>query len=476
MMRLRSALTHERHVDARWARRWGSRALGWAVATAGLACSNGEDPPADPQTGLEDTSDGTMAGPTLDSAEAEAETTASASTTVATTIGDETSDGSSSGDPVDPPRSTDCDPDDPTLTPEEVSLIDLPGDSWWAAPNTRIRPHCPPDRNGCASVVGAWSGGAFDPVHGRMLIFGGGHGDYSGNEVYAFSVESLTWERLTDPSLAEYESQDPLPDGQPVSRHSYDGLVYLVDEDALLTRGGSRWRDGGTTGVTWRFDGQTHTWAEAVATNAPDLGYCCSNASAYDSSTGMAYFHIIRKLVRYDPVADEWSPVVNLESPPNWPRYQVWGDKTGTFDSHRNLVWFFGSGLYMVYDPAAGAMVTDDWITTGGSIFSNAESVSNYPDQEITTGGREIIAGKAPGLGYDSATDSIVAWVGGGPWILDLEARHWTQGNATGSPPEGPATRGTYGRWRYIERLNVFILVNSVDDDVYFYKHSEGCG
>jgi hypothetical protein len=35
---------------------------------------------------------------------------------------------------------------------------------------------------------------------------------------------------------------------------------------------------------------------------------------------------------------------------------------------------------------------------------------------------------------------------------------------------------GTYGRWRYIARLNVFVLVNSVDDDVRFYKHTAGCG
>ena len=37
-------------------------------------------------------------------------------------------------------------------------------------------------------------------------------------------------------------------------------------------------------------------------------------------------------------------------------------------------------------------------------------------------------------------------------------------------------SRGTYGRWRYIPRVNAFILVNDVDENVYFYKHTGGCG
>jgi len=35
---------------------------------------------------------------------------------------------------------------------------------------------------------------------------------------------------------------------------------------------------------------------------------------------------------------------------------------------------------------------------------------------------------------------------------------------------------GTFGHFRYIPYLNVFILVNLPDDDVHFYKLTQGCG
>jgi hypothetical protein len=135
----------------------------------------------------------------------------------------------------------------------------------------------------------------------------------------------------------------------------------------------------------------------------------------------------------------------------------------------------FGSGLVLVYDIQQGQHVTDDWIATGGTTFSNASDMGDHTEQVITTGGGEVITAQAPGVDYDTAADDLVAWVGGGPWVLDLEAKVWTQGSASGAPTT-PAAHGTYGRWRYIPRLNVFILVNGVDQDVYFYKHTAGCG
>src|SRR6185295_4835097 len=135
--------------------------------------------------------------------------------------------GGSGGSNVVTPNQS-CTSPAPAFTSQEKMLVDLPADSWFAAPNTKIRPLCPTTTGNCANVIGAWSGGAFDPVHNQMLIFGGGHGDYSGNEVYAFQLSSLSWVRLTDPSPDSYKSQDPLPDGKPVSRHSYDGLSYVT--------------------------------------------------------------------------------------------------------------------------------------------------------------------------------------------------------------------------------------------------------
>jgi hypothetical protein len=64
------------------------------------------------------------------------------------------------------------------------------------------------------------------------------------------------------------------------------------------------------------------------------------------------------------------------------------------------LLWVVGSGLVLVYDIAAGAHVTDDWITTGGESFSNTDVVGDHDEQLITTGGGEVIRDNAPGLVY----------------------------------------------------------------------------
>ena len=66
------------------------------------------------------------------------------------------------------------------------------GLGWHELPNTQIRPLCPSDalypgisgNTCCDSVIIAWGGAAFDVVGNRLLITGGGHGDYAGNEVY----------------------------------------------------------------------------------------------------------------------------------------------------------------------------------------------------------------------------------------------------------------------------------------------------
>ena len=44
------------------------------------------------------------------------------------------------------------------------------------------------------------SGASYDSLRNRMVVFGGGHGDYAGNEIMVFDIESLRWMRISDPS------------------------------------------------------------------------------------------------------------------------------------------------------------------------------------------------------------------------------------------------------------------------------------
>src|SRR5581483_7963913 len=49
-------------------------------------------------------------------------------------------------------------------------------------------------------IILAWSGFAWDPNRGDLIIFGGGHANYPGNDVYRWHSRDLTWERASLPS------------------------------------------------------------------------------------------------------------------------------------------------------------------------------------------------------------------------------------------------------------------------------------
>ncbi|MEZ5481332.1 MAG: hypothetical protein R3E73_03890 [Porticoccaceae bacterium] len=85
------------------------------------------------------------------------------------------------------------------------------------------------------------SGGDFDSKRNRLMIFGGGHADYCGNEWLAFDLDELGWHLLSGPSdLVGYDDQSgKTPDGNPASRHTYNGLAYIASSDEFLVHGGS---------------------------------------------------------------------------------------------------------------------------------------------------------------------------------------------------------------------------------------------
>jgi hypothetical protein len=365
-----------------------------------------------------------------------------------------------------------CESPSPAFTASEQKIVDLPADTWFSAASTKLRAVCP-DGFAC-NVIDPWSGGAYDANHNLLFVFGGGHVDYSGNELYAFDLASLRWTRLTDPSSASGMNQDPLPDGQPVSRHTYDGLQFLTHANRFFAHGGSRFQDGSGTNETWSFEVESKKWTDKKPA-APNEAQCCAEGSVYDPVTKKVYAHLTKELDSYDYDANAWTKIADFGDAPLWPRYENWGYKIGVLDAKRRLAWFIGGGAYLVWDIDHAKIVTDDWASTGGTVGDNSADISGHDDELFTSGGTEIWKGEGPGVDYDPTSDSIVGWDGGGPWVLDLASKKWAQKSSSGAP-NAQAMNGTYGRFRYVPRLNVFILVNGVDDDVVFYKHTAGCG
>lgn len=451
------------------------RSFATHVAVAlGLACTPAGDDEDTAPTITTDSSSGdapTTSGPTTtDSPSTSTNPDSTATAADSTGPGDGSTD--TGHEPVGPGG---CAGEGEPLTELEQMIADLPSDTWWTPADTKMRSACAPgvDPIHCANTIAAWSGGAWDPVHRQMLIFGGGHGDSADNTLYAFDLATLTWAALTDHSAPELMDSDPLPDGRPVSRHSYDGLQYLAGAERMFAWGGSQWQNGGITNLTWLYD-HDGDWQDMGV--EPTMSFTYGHSTAYDPVSDRVYMHYEYGIEVYDAAANTWSSVAEFGVPPYWPRYAVSGNYRGVFDSSRNIVWFIGGGLYLVYDLTADVHVTDEWITEGGGEFSNADVVAGHPEQEIVTGGAVVITANGPGVDYDATTDSMVAWSGGAPWRLDLASKTWSELSGSGAPAAAQESGGTFGRWRYIPRVNAFLLVNGVDEDVAFYKHSAACG
>lgn len=361
----------------------------------------------------------------------------------------------------------------------EQKLIDMPPDSWLEIPDTHMIDVCAPmnfgvrGAMGCAGIIAAWGSAAYSGAERTLYVWGGGHNDYWGNEVYGFRLKEGRWQRLNDPSpgsLVASAGSDPLPDGKPNSRHTYDGLEYLDHAARLFAQGGSISPNGRGSAVTWLFDPATGVWQNRGREDRPG-GY--GMASAYDLQSRSVFVRTGNVLWRYDVDSNEWRSLISFRSRPLWPRYEVGRSKTGDIDSRRRLFWSVGSNDFLVWDIARGRLVTEDWVSQGGGTYTNRNRIKRSPEQLLESGGGDVFDAPAPGFTYDSKADQFVAWIGGGPKILDLATRTWKTGSAVGAPLS-QVRRGTFGRWRYIPEYNVFILVNGVRSNVFFYKNTAG--
>jgi hypothetical protein len=254
---------------------------------------------------------------------------------------------------------------------------------------------------------------------------------------------------------------EPMPDGNPVSRHTYDGLAYLRHLSRAFMFGGATAPNGYSVDNAWMFDPAAGVWRARA--NAPSTGaghYYM--ASAYDPLTRKVYMRNQHGFYAYDPDADTWSgAIVSFGNPPYYPRMQTHHYRRGVILPAQRLFVAAGGQLK---DPAAPDVFIYD-------LDGRRDVTGAYP----MTGDTSVIARNGPGLDADLRTGSLVAWAGGAPAIMDPAAWHWRRGSARGAPPQAVGN-GTYGRFRYIGYLNVFILVNKPEEDVHFYKLSAGCG
>ncbi len=326
---------------------------------------------------------------------------------------------------------------------------------WMEVPSSHLRDVVPvpepPGITGPSSVMVAWSGGVYDSVRDRLVVWGGGHGDYSGNELYAFDVDAGSWSVIWGPSPVipplDDTCRSTYDDGNPASRHTYEGLEYIPTLDTMFAQGGSLWcGPGGGDSLSWLFDFSTNSWQQAADAPSTMLGV----VTAYDPVTDHVFHQGQLAFSEYDPAADSYTERGEVSA--GW-----WNSSmAAAIEPDRRLFVAVGGNMLRIWD------------------------LTSWQLTEPASSGGEAVIGARPGVDYDPVLGRIVAWGGGASlYSLDLDTMTWFEhapaADNTVEPTE-PPSQGTYGRFRYMPSNNAYVVVNSVDENVFFYKLSEGSG
>ncbi len=119
----------------------------------------------------------------------------------------------------------------------------------WTPPELRplnLTSNPPPSK-----LISAWSSFAWDSNRGDLILYGGGHANYSGNDVYRWRSRNLRWERASLPSQIAVIPGTVAAiaidgvDAAPSSAHTYDNSVFLPIVDRYLVFGGALFNTGG---------------------------------------------------------------------------------------------------------------------------------------------------------------------------------------------------------------------------------------
>lgn len=368
------------------------------------------------------------------------------------------------------------------------------------------------------SVLGAWSSFSWDSQRGQLMLFGGGHGNYSGNEVYLWQGTSQTWTRGTMPSkVAPVVLQNgqsvymPIDFAAPPSMHTYDNTVYLAASDRFLVLGGPAYNassgpvkaDGTPTGP--------FLWNPALAdpnksggTDGSAVNPALQGSQSWSNRDTVGQF-----------VVNGWFGTRGLNI--------VDGTTATAVEGGRDVVYFTATGGPTNYlaKYVFGATAAQDVITivgaaelTPGAYGAGAldaghgryVSLTGSADQPFivwdTTSGAEqanqalaiTLAGGLQGfagagisgIDYDPIRDQFLVWTGEGDvWQLRAPASgalddDWTFLLVTEGAwfPDGMIPDdlnlnggGVRGKWKYIPDLDAFMaLEGSVDGDVWLYR------
>jgi hypothetical protein len=364
------------------------------------------------------------------------------------------------------------------------------------------------------AIVKAWSSFGWDTSGGKLLLWGGGHANYVGNEMYLWDGATGKWERGSLPSKIDAKGF-VIGGDAPQSAHTYDNNIYLPVNNMFLTFGGAAAPHGGsflkTDGVTVSRAGP-FLWDPAKADpgkvgGSTGSGWNTSNIAQggnmwidrqgdWTGSEAPAY---VQSTTAYR--AENGKDVVYLTADshasgrPSLYRYTVGDVRNGGEDTWErigvssNTAGYQSAGtidsvhnLYIKTAFVTGKYTSD--LTVWDLDKANAVEPNKNRDigiNLVNEDGSDFKVTGHYGIDYDSANNTIVLWDGkdggGSVWsakvITDADGNigtntTWTISkieSSTASHPEGSFGTGVLGKWHYDESLGTFIAMDELSNE-----------
>jgi chitodextrinase len=332
---------------------------------------------------------------------------------------------------------------------------------WYPIPNTKISPLCPqyPEiqgASGCAAVVAGWGGALADTNRNRFVVWGGGHTDYFGNEVYALDLNANPIQMIlvkdsthgTNVTGAGSCPESYL-DGSMSSRHDYSGMQYLPKQDLYFMFSGSKAVCGSFSSNTWTFSPKTVAWQQySLPATHPDPAQNGSTAAtAYDSVTDQVYDYEVNTGIF-------WS-------------YSVTQNNWTLLSSNYGGGVCSGTSTTAAIDP-----VRRLYLCTSNGWLAQISLNAPYTGKRVQgTGCNNVFSAPGTAIEYDPINHDIVLWSGGNTiYNYDPDTDSCTSVTYSGGP--AMASAGQFNKFRFFPALGVFVVVVDVNQNAYALRLS----
>jgi len=360
-----------------------------------------------------------------------------------------------------------------------------------------------------SAITESWVGGAVDVRRAEyMMIGGGGHADYPGNEGYALSLRNSTpaWRRISDPTpnarLANYTNTNGVltySDGRPRADHTsgfpvwLDGKVWFGAQSATPAGGNAR--------------------AGVSSFNRDALGAAASPMPHTDNGGTINPWTCVGPIPGMDNADSNGSYTFGCGCADPWGHYTY---NFSGFGADRTTFWYWRVNTL---GPSAGQI--EMLVANGGNPFANAmwcvcahdlriilvgdganhrvlvldisgaamatsfQIVSSFTGTPYTTGrcsggylpiSNAIILGDPQNLGGTLKKIKIPTKISNGRKVYDSAGTFQCSDVITGgvTPTTTAADSGTFGKFRLVPDMGdgrmAFVFVGGIDRSTFLYK------